>query len=81
MPIINSAINITRIEVYVTNKNSSTVNTRNILAFQDLGEQSNNVASPMVASGDQNLNWPTNLNNSLNPSELIDEINSKLVSH
>ena len=77
MPIINSAINITRIEVYVTNKNSSTVNTRNILAFQDLGEQSNNVASPMVASGDQNLNWPTNLNNSLNPSELIDEINSQ----
>ena len=77
LPIINSAINITRIEVYVTNKNSSTVNTRNILAFQDLGEQSNNVASPMVASGDQNLNWPTNLNNSLNPSELIDEINSQ----
>ena len=77
LPIINSAINITRIEVYVTNKNSSTVNTRNILAFQDLGEQSNNVASPMVASGDQNLNWPTNLNNSLNPSEFIDEINSQ----
>tara|TARA_B100001057_G_scaffold353264_1_gene355095 strand:+ start:5110 stop:12201 length:7092 start_codon:yes stop_codon:yes gene_type:complete len=75
LPIINSAINITRIEVYVTNKNSSTVNTRNILALQDLGEQSNNVASPMVADGDQNLNWPTNLNNSLNPSEFINEIN------
>ncbi|MAZ55547.1 MAG: cell surface protein SprA [Flavobacteriales bacterium] len=36
LPIISSAVNITRIEVYVTNKNSTTINTRNILALQDL---------------------------------------------
>ena len=40
LPIISSGINITKIEVYVTNKNSTTVNTRNILALQDLGEHS-----------------------------------------
>lgn len=37
-PLINSRINITRIEVWVTNVNRSTENTRNIIAFQDLGE-------------------------------------------
>ena len=77
LPIINSAVNITRIEVYVTNKNSSTINTRNILAFQDLGENpstSGHVGNNIVFSGDQNLLWPSNFNNSLNPSEFIDEI-------
>ncbi len=77
LPIINSAANITRIEVYVTNKNSSTVNTRNILAFQDLGENpsiSGHTGNNIVVSGDQNLLWPSNLNNSLNPLEFIDEI-------
>lgn len=38
MPIANTTINITRIEVWLTNRNSSTENTRNILAFSDLGE-------------------------------------------
>lgn len=37
-PIANTTINITRIEVWVTNRNASTENTRNILAFSDLGE-------------------------------------------
>ena len=74
MPVINSPINITRIEVYITNKNSSTINTRNILAFQDLGEASNNVASSMVV-GVFAPYWPTNLNNSLNPNgSFIDEM-------
>ncbi|GAB5417421.1 MAG: cell surface protein SprA [Crocinitomicaceae bacterium] len=38
VPIANTTINITRIEVWVTNRNASTENTRNILAFADLGE-------------------------------------------
>ncbi|MGY0425719.1 MAG: T9SS outer membrane translocon Sov/SprA, partial [Polaribacter sp.] len=37
-PLINSPINITRIEVWVTNRNSSTKNFRNIVAFADIGE-------------------------------------------
>ncbi len=38
LPIANTTINITRIEVWVTNRNATTENTRNILAFADLGE-------------------------------------------
>ena len=75
LPIISSGINITKIEVYVTNKNSTTVNTRNILALQDLGEHSainpinglledNNTPFPYV---------PDNLNNSLNPFDFVAE--------
>lgn len=37
-PLVNSRINVTRVEVWVTNVNRSTENTRNIIAFQDLGE-------------------------------------------
>jgi len=38
LPIVNSAINITRIEVWVTNRQNITENTRNFVAFADLGE-------------------------------------------
>ena len=38
LPTVTSSINITKIEVWVTNTNTSTQNTRNILALNDLGE-------------------------------------------
>lgn len=38
MPIVNSTLNITRIEVWLTNRTNNTENTRNIVAFTDLGE-------------------------------------------
>ncbi|HEX5003346.1 MAG TPA: cell surface protein SprA [Bacteroidia bacterium] len=38
LPVVNSPINITKLEVWITNKNSSTENTRDIVAFMDLGE-------------------------------------------
>ena len=38
IPIISSNINITRIEVWVTNRTNSTTGSRDILAFMDLGE-------------------------------------------
>lgn len=38
MPIVNSGVNITRIEVWITNKTNETNNTKNIIAFTDLGE-------------------------------------------
>ena len=37
-PYINSPIQITRLEVWITNRSSSTNNVRNVLALQDLGE-------------------------------------------
>lgn len=38
LPIVNSTMNITRIEVWLTNRTNNTENTRNIIAFSDLGE-------------------------------------------
>lgn len=38
LPIVNTPVNITRMEVWVTNRQNNTDNTRNIIAFSDLGE-------------------------------------------
>ncbi|MBQ0049235.1 MAG: cell surface protein SprA [Bacteroidales bacterium] len=40
LPTISSGINITRIEVWVTNKTASTTNNRNVIALTDLAESS-----------------------------------------
>ena len=38
LPTVTSSVNITKIEVWITNTNTSTQNTRNILALNDLAE-------------------------------------------
>lgn len=38
LPIITSNINVTKIEVWLTNKTNSTTDSRDVLAFMDLGE-------------------------------------------
>lgn len=38
IPIISSGVNVTKIEVWITNRVNSTTNSRDILAFMDLGE-------------------------------------------
>lgn len=38
LPIVNSTMYITRMEVWLTNRTNNTENTRNIIAFSDLGE-------------------------------------------
>lgn len=49
LPIINSGVNITRIEVWITNKAGNFENSRNIVAFADLGESNvNDVQSQYV---------------------------------
>jgi cell surface protein SprA len=42
-PLINSPINITRVEVWITNRNASTEDFRSIVAFADIGESESNV--------------------------------------
>ena len=48
LPIVNSTMAITRIEVWLTNRTNNTENTRNVIAFSDLGEgkQSNCEGNP-----------------------------------
>ncbi|MBE9469569.1 MAG: cell surface protein SprA [Bacteroidetes bacterium] len=65
LPVINSSINITKIEVWVTNKTSNFQNSRNILAFMDIGEADRNIyAKPFIAQTGTG-NYPDNDLNSL----------------
>ncbi len=50
LPIINSPVNITKMEVWITNKNNNTENTRDIVAFMDLAEY-NIFSNALVSQG------------------------------
>ncbi|MCB0444090.1 MAG: cell surface protein SprA, partial [Gelidibacter sp.] len=71
-PYINSNIQITRIEVWVTNRTNQTDNVRNIAAFQDLGESDiiglNNPPAGFVNVGANAL--PDNKNNDFDPTNI-----------
>lgn len=45
LPVIASGINITRVEVWITNKTNNFENSRNIVAFMDLAESDENIFS------------------------------------
>lgn len=64
LPYVNSTVNITRIEVWVTNRSNIIENTRNIIAFSDLGEakQVNCQGDPGGYSGSE---MPDNESNNL----------------
>ena len=49
LPIIRSSITINKIEVWVTNKSNQTDESRNILAFMDLGEHQTNIYNNIQA--------------------------------
>ena len=74
MPIINSNVTITNIEVWVTNRSGVTQNVRNVLAFQDLGENYEDVYNTSnVYAGSLNVVNPDNKNNSLDPALLVSD--------
>ena len=64
LPIIRSNTNITRIEVWITNKTNNFEEARNIIAFTDLGEPRpyNNV---FTINASQQGNWPRNEKNTV----------------
>lgn len=70
LPVVNSGVNITKIEVWVTNKSSRFDQARNIVAFTGLGE--NSVGDPARPMFDAGLfpprfgkNYPDNESNAL----------------
>jgi len=65
-PFINSGVNITRIEVWITNRKSETENVRNIVGMMDLGE-SNPYNPNVTPTGSP---YPDNESNSLDPKNL-----------
>ena len=65
LPIIKSPINITKIEVWVTNKVNNNEENRNILALLDLGENNENIYATDVISILSGKPYPTNNINNL----------------
>lgn len=53
LPIVNSKVQVLKIEVWVTNRNGTTTDTRDIAAFMDLGER--NPYSPILFGNGDNL--------------------------
>ncbi|GGG94355.1 cell surface protein SprA [Polaribacter pacificus] len=74
-PLISSPIKITRLEVWVTNKNANTENFRNIVAFADLGESEPN---EFVNSNINPTSPPTVLGKNI-PANEANELSSFLV--
>ncbi|SRX53012.1 cell surface protein SprA [Aequorivita sp. CIP111184] len=70
-PFINSNVQITRMEVWITNRTSRTENVRNIVALQDIGESDPlNVGLNLPPGGFINASrnaYPDNGNNDFNP--------------
>jgi cell surface protein SprA len=73
LPVVNSGVNITRIEVWAVNMQANTQNVRNVIAFADLGEHPDYVSSnlPVAELSDRPdiaINpgrQPNNLNNDI----------------
>nr|WP_313791509.1 cell surface protein SprA [Lacinutrix neustonica] len=68
-PFINTNVQITRAEVWVTNRSNRTENVRNIVALQDLGE-STIFGNPGVVSTSGPGAYPDNGNNRLDPTNI-----------
>ena len=75
-PFINSNIQITRSEVWITNRTARTENVRNIVALQDIGESDRtNIGLNPIPGGfiNQSRNaFPDNKNNDFNPLGIDD---------
>lgn len=79
MPVVNSPIQITKVEVWVTNRRSVTQDVRNIVAFMDLGENQNAayrdgtrpLPGPAIFPGTSTSEYPNNGANQLDPTSLV----------
>ncbi len=87
LPFINSGVNITKIEVWVTNKTGTTNDTRNIVSFLDLGETGPNIYNGFTTSSGGSFPDNTEANSLFNALSStysgvrnINEVNSVLGS-
>jgi len=75
LPAVNSRVQILRLEVWVTNRNGSTTDTRDIVALMDLGEKTP-YQQPPVINPQTNLEYPFNDANDLY-RKIINDPNSR----
>lgn len=78
MPVVNSPIQITKVEIWVTNRRSVTQDVRNIVAFADLGETEltayrntdRALPGPSIFPGNSSSAFPNNGANQLDPASI-----------
>ena len=80
LPFISSPINITKIEVWVTNKTGTVENNRNLLAFLDLGESALGMYNATLFSDNADQSFPDNDNNTLYQQMLSEGINLRNIN-
>ena len=72
LPVISSRATVTRVEVWVSNRNNAVENTKNIIGFMDLGEGAqgdiHNNTLVLDANIAPNFNFPDNEANTLYPN-------------
>ncbi|MGQ0738581.1 MAG: T9SS outer membrane translocon Sov/SprA [Bacteroidota bacterium] len=78
LPVVNSRVQILRVEVWVTNRTGATTDTRDVVAFMDLGERNPYRTPLLTGSGEQlprndanNLYSTLNLNPNFRNSTLV----------
>ncbi len=72
-PLINSPVNITKVEVWVTNRNATTEQIRNIVALADIGESDPTNIGPANVTPNPGFQYPSNNANSI--VSILDNIN------
>ncbi len=72
LPIVTSNVNITNLEVWITNIGAATTDNRNVVAFQDIGE-GQKIYNPLIfPTGTNPSNYANNLLTYLNPGNIRD---------
>jgi len=64
LPVISSGYNITRLEVWITNETAAYEDSRNVVAFLDLGENGENIHATNLIYGSNQI-YPNNESNNL----------------
>ncbi len=73
LPVVNSPVRITRIEVYIVNTQANTQDVRNVIAFTDLGEHPDHMSSDLPIS-DLTDDPDLSVNAARNPDNANNEI-------
>lgn len=84
LPVVRSPVNITKIEVWVTNVGAAVDDNRNIVAFADLGEAqpyNDNIGDSNIAAPSNNSNELYNVMASSAAIRNISQVNSFLSQH
>lgn len=72
LPVINSLVNVNKVEIWITNTSSNINDTRNIVALTDMGENAANyISNPVAVQPNANNGIPDNTANTLNPVTFV----------